>query len=125
MASCGLSYGTSEAFNDYLKDDETKLEPAVTELVLYPLVSDSNNSENNISTGNNGHQGNINSNNTKHRSYNKSELRLGFENDPYSNSHDQSPRKRHALSQEVRNVIFMEHKKYTILTRVSANKLLS
>ena len=122
MTSCGLSYNITETFNDYLKDDETKLEPCITELVIYPLENDLNIGENNNTTGNNGNQGNSVNNNIKHKNYNKSDLPQGFENDPHSTLHDQSVRTRHILSQEVRNIIYMEHKKYAILARVSSNE---
>lgn len=118
MASCGLSYYIPDAYNDFVKNDETKLEPAITELVLYPLINDSNNGENNNSSGNSGNQGNSNSVSMKNKNYNKSALTQMFENDPHSDFDDQSVR-RQELSQEVRNIIYMEHKKYAILTRVS------
>jgi hypothetical protein len=122
MASCGLSYYIPDTYNDFVKIDETKLEPAITELVLYPLIDDPNNGENNNSTGNNGNQGNSNSVNMKNKNYNKSALTQMFENDLDSDFGDQSVR-RQELSQEVRNIIYMEHKKYAILARVSTDSI--
>ena len=116
MASCGLSYYIPDTYSDFVKNDETKLEPAITELVLYPLINDPNNGENNNSTGS---QGNSSSVNIKNKNYNKSALTQRLENDLDSELKDQSVR-RHELSQEVRNVIYMEHKKYAILARVSS-----
>lgn len=116
MASCGLSYYIRDTYNDFVKNDETKIEPAITELVLYPLINDPNNGENN------GNQGNSNSVNMKNKNYNKSALTQMFENDPHSDFDDQSVR-RQELSQEVRNVIYMEHKKYAILARVSTDSI--
>ena len=122
MASCGLSYYIPDTYNDFVKDEETKLEPAITELVLYPLINDPNNGENNNSSGNNGNQVNSNGVNMKNKNYNKSVLTQTFENDPDSDFVDQSVR-RQELSQEVRNVIYMEHKKYAILARVSTDSI--
>ena len=105
MTSCGLSYNTIESFQEYLKDEEMKLEPAITELVSYPL-------DNNTNNGNNGK-------NIEFKNYNKTDLTPGFENDPYLNLNDQLLRKRHVMCPAVRNIIYMEHKKHVIFARVS------
>ena len=115
MTSCGISYNTIESFQEYLKDEEMKLEPAITELVSYPLENNINNGENNNNIENNGNNGS----NIKFKNYNKTDLTPGFENDPYSNLNDQLLRRRHVMCPAVRNVIFMEHKKHVILARVS------
>jgi hypothetical protein len=122
MASCGLSYYIPDTYNDFVKNDETKLEPAITELVLYPFINDPNNGENNNSSGNNGNQGNSSSVNMKNKNYNKSALTQMFEISTDSKFNNQSVR-RQELCQEVRNVIYMEHKKYTILARVSTDSI--
>lgn len=118
MTSCGLSYNTIESFQEYLKDEEMKLEPAITELVSYPLDNNTNNGENNNKIENNGNNGN-NGKNIEFKNYNKTDLTPGFENDPYLNLNDQLLRKRHVMCPAVRNIIYMEHKKHVIFARVS------
>lgn len=121
LASCGLSYTVVEssggfAFNEsgeYGNEEKIELEPAITDLVQYSYEKKNNDETNKMG----GVTSNSDNDSRSRKNYNNASVPQGFENDP------QRPRRTH-LSQELKNVIFMEHKQYMILSRVRTGRVL-
>jgi hypothetical protein len=117
MAVCGLSYTVTETSDAPFSlpfgagdRERMDLEPAIGDLVLYS-VSECNSSSDSSAGGNGDNRHNAGYHNSSSSSGYGAELPQGLQNDPQA--------RRQQLSQEVKNIIFMEHKQYVILSRVS------
>ena len=145
MATTGLSYTTSEItgsgskfphtqgfpYNNFsVSEDFLSLEPSIHELLNYEKNENNGNHENNGDNGNNENSNNHQNNNNKnsnnihindesfHSKYEKSGARTLLQNDDFDPQNAENPR-RPQLSEEIKNVIHMEHKRHMILSRVS------
>jgi hypothetical protein len=117
MAVCGLSYTVTETSDAPFSlpfgagdRERMNLEPAIGDLVLYS-VSECNSSSDSSAGGNGDDRHNAGYHNSSSSSGYSAELPQGLQNDPQA--------RRQQLSQELKNIIFMEHKQYVILSRVS------
>ena len=130
MSSTGLSYTNSQIssvarnifpFNN-ADDDILTIEPAIHELLSYTDFNEKNDNNNIINNDNDNQNNQNNQNNDSFQSrYQKNNLR-DHENYNFQNQNDtQDPwgTKRAQLGDELKNIVFMEHKKYMILARVS------
>ena len=141
MATTGLSYTTSEItgsgskfphtqgfpYNNFsVSEDFLSLEPSIHELLNYEKNEINENNGNNENDGHNDMNNNNNKNNNKihindesfHSKYEKSSARTLLQNDDFDPQNAENPR-RPQLSEEIKNVIHMEHKRHMILSRVS------